>query len=388
MRILYHHRVVSRDGQAVHIEALVEALRQAGAEVEVAGPPLAEEEGRPSAAGVLRRRLPKALVELAELAWGLWSAVRLVRRARRLRPDVIYERYGLHLLGGAIAARLLGLPLLVEVNAPLAEERARHGGLALEGLARRTEAWIWRAADHVFVVSGPLVRAAAQAGVPVEWITLTPNGVDPRAFADLPTPAEAKATLGLSGRTVLGFTGFVRPWHGLDRVVELLAELPRSDVVLVVAGDGPARPQLEERARALGVAERVRWLGVVERVRLPRILPAFDVALQPAVVPWASPLKIFEYMAAGCCILAVDSPNIREILEDGRTALLAPPEAFGAALVRLLRDAELRRRLGEAARRAVFERGFTWPANARRVLEVAQRFAARRAPRRAPHPAG
>lgn len=382
MRILYHHRVVSRDGQAVHIEALVAALRAAGAEVEVVGPPLSEEEGRPSAAGALRRRLPKALFELAELAWGLWSAVRLVRRARRFRPDVIYERYGLHLLGGAIAARVLGLPLLLEVNSPLAEERARHGGLALGGLARLTERWIWRSADHLFAVSGPLARTIGEAGVDPARITITPNGVDPEAFARIPPPGAARRVLGLEGRTVLGFVGFVRAWHGLERVLDLLARPGREEVVLLVVGDGPARPALEERARRLGVAERLRILGVVPRSELPRLLPAFDVALQPAVVPWASPLKLFEYMAAGCCILAVDAPNIREILEDGRTALLAAPEAFEAALERLLGDPDLRRRLGAAARRAVFERGFTWPANARRVLEVARRLRSARAPRR------
>jgi len=388
VRILYHHRVVSRDGQAVHIEALVEALRAAGAEVEVVGPPLMEEEGRFSRPAFWRRLLPRVLFELAELAWGLWSAVRLMRRARRFRPDVIYERYGLHLLGGTIAARLLRLPLLVEVNAPLAEERARHGGLAFLGFARCTEAWIWRAADHLFAVSGPLACAIERVGVDPARITLTPNGVDPAAFAALPGPEEAKRRLGLEGRTVLGFVGFVRPWHGLERVVELLATWERSDAMLVVAGDGPARGSIEKRARRLGVEDRVRFLGVVPRTELPRILPAFDVALQPAVVPWASPLKLFEYMAAGCCIVAVDSPNIREILEDGRTALLASPDRFAEVLCRAMDDPALRRRLGEAAKRAVFERGFTWPENARRVLAVAERLSAGRARDRAPHPAG
>jgi glycosyltransferase involved in cell wall biosynthesis len=107
------------------------------------------------------------------------------------------------------------------------------------------------------------------------------------------------------------------------------------------------------------------------------------------VVPYASPLKLFEYMALGCAIVAPDLPNIREVLTDGRDAVLfdpADPGAFRAALDRLCRDGALRDRLGAAASRTIDERGFTWADNARRVEDIARRLAAPAAAKRASLP--
>ena len=111
------------------------------------------------------------------------------------------------------------------------------------------------------------------------------------------------------------------------------------------------------------------------------LIARFDIALQPAAVAYASPLKVFEYMAAGRAIVAPDQPNLREALEHERTALLfdpARPGAFWAAVERLAQDAGLRARLGAAARREVEERDLTWAGNARRVAAIAQEEAARR----------
>ncbi len=387
MRILYHHRVASRDGQYVHIVRLVAALRAAGAEVEVVGPPVerAPVGEAPPLFARARRWLPRPLFELGELAWGVGAALRLVRAARARPPDVIYERYGLHGIGGRLAARLLGVPLVLEVNSPLARERARFGGLALPRLARLSERWIWRGADRLVVVSRVLARMVAASGIPTSRIVVMPNGVDLERFVHLPPLEEAKRRIGLAGCTVLGFAGFVRPWHGLERVVELLArELP-PEVVLLVVGDGPARAGLEAAAERLGVAARVRFAGTVAHEALPAWLAAFDVALQPAAVPWASPLKLVEYMAAGRCILAVDRPNIRELLRHGESGWLAPPDGFGPALRILLADPALRRRLGDGARAEVERRGLTWAANARRVLALVEELRARRAPPPPPH---
>lgn len=371
MRILYHHRLASKDGQLVHVEELVRALERRGHEVRVLAPPLYEDRPFGAEGGIvdrLKRLLPAALYELLELGYGCAAGLRLAVAARRWRPDLLYERYSLHTPAGLLA----GVPLLLEVNAPLAEERACFDGLALPRLARAVERAIWRRADRVLVVTEVLARRVEAAGVPAERITVTPNGVDLARLDAAPSEAEARRELGLEGRLVLGFVGFVKAWHGLDAVLDWLARAPFPEALLLVAGDGPARPELARRAKELGIEERVRFLGIVPRERIATVIRSFDIALQPAAVDYASPLKLVEYMALGRAILAPDSANIREVLRHGESAWLAPPDGLHAGLDRLARDPALRAALGRAARATVEARGLTWDANARRVEELAR----------------
>jgi len=372
VRILYSHRIQSHDGMGVHIEALVAALRAAGHEVCVVGPPAYDSValgGVSPALSRIRRLLPGALGELAEMAYGVVSTARLVRAAWAFRPDVIYERANLFHVAGSWTAWSRGVPLLLEVNAPLAEERIRFSSLRLKRLARAAERLVWRCADIVLPVTEVLAGRVTMAGVPRTRIAVVPNGIDLKDFAKLPARAASE-------EVKLGFVGFVRHWHGLDRVLHGLAAwqgAPRLE--LTVVGDGPARGDLESLAADLGLADRVRFTGLATREEIPRLVAGFDIALQPASVPYASPLKLFEYMAAGQAIIAPDQPNIREVLEQGRTALLfdpASPEAMWQSIETLARDAALRTRLGAAAREEVLRRDFTWAGNARRVVALAE----------------
>jgi glycosyltransferase involved in cell wall biosynthesis len=375
VRILYSHRIQSRDGQSVHVEALVAALRALGHDVLVVGPGFYEQAefgGESSFVAALRARLPRALAELAELAYNApaWLRVRLA--CRRFRPDLIYERYNLYYLAGTLVARRKGIPLFLEVNSPLVEERSQHGGLGLPRLARWAERFVWRSADKVLAVTGVLKAMIAAAGVPEERIEVVPNGIDPARFADLPQrPAAAD-------KVVLGFVGFVREWHGLDTVIAAMAADPATPLELVVVGDGPAVPALRQQATELGVANRVHIAGLVAHDAIPELVAGFDIALQPRVVAYASPLKLFEYMAAGKAIVAPDQPNIREVLVDGETALLfdpAAPDTMWTAIRRLAADPPLRGRLGAAASAEVARRGYTWRANAERVVAWANALA-------------
>lgn len=117
-------------------------------------------------------------------------------------------------------------------------------------------------------------------------------------------------------------------------------------------------------------------LGLVPRDKISHYVSTFDVALQPSVVEYASPLKLFEYMALGRAIVAPDQDNIREVLTDGADAVLFDPDdtnAFTEAIVRMCRDDEMRQRLGRAAADLIADKEYTWAANARRVIELAQR---------------
>jgi glycosyltransferase involved in cell wall biosynthesis len=380
MRILYSHRIQSRDGQSVHVEELISAFRAAGHEVLVVGPGFYDQAdfgGESTLLARLRRVLPGFLWELAELAYNLPAYRRLRAAWKTFRPDIVYERCNLYFLAGALLARRHGAILYLEVNSPLAQERARFGGLRLPRLAFALERFTWRSARRVLPVTGVLADIVAAAGVPRERISVVPNGIVLDRFP--PRPPRSP-----DGHVVLGFVGFVRDWHGIDTVIAAMAdETAGPTVALTIVGDGPARPALEHQAAMLGLADRVRFTGIVPHDDVARHVTGFDIALQPKVTPYASPLKIFDYMAAGCAIVAPDQPNIREILEHGRTALLFDPGEPGTqwtAIRRLATDPALRHRLGLAAREELERRDYTWRGNAARIVAWAEREGQRSAP--------
>jgi len=384
MRILYHHRIRSKDGQFVHLAEMIHALAALGHEIEIVGPRRVEDEQFGADAGYvasLKKWLPGAAYEALELGYALNDYRRLAAAVRTFRPDFIYERYNLYFPSGVWARRRFRVPLLLEVNAPLYEERRRYGGIALPRLARWSERQAWRGADLVLPVTEVLAGHVAATGVPRERIHVIPNGINERAFAGLPDRETAKRSLGLTGRFVLGFVGFMRDWHGLDRVLNFIRSQPRPDLHALFVGDGPDRARLERIAAALGLSSRLTITGVVDRGDVPAAIAAFDIALQPAVVEYASPLKLFEYLYVGLPIVAPNTPNIREVLADGDNGLLFDPAAeasFHAALARLLADEGLRRRLAARATETVRLRDLTWTGNAQRVTRLAESLAAGR----------
>ncbi len=367
MRILYSHRIQSRDGQSVHVEELVAAFRAEGHEVLVVGPGFYEQSGfggESSTVARIRRLLPGAAQEMAELAYNALAYRSLAAACRTFKPDLIYERYNLLYLAGTWLARRTGLPLFLEVNSPLAAERARHGGLRLQALAHRLERYTWRAATRVLPVTGVLADTVAAAGVPRGRITVMHNGVVLDRCIDTPPPGATPL--------VLGFVGFVRDWHGMDHLIRAMAADP-SPVTLTIVGDGPVRLELEALGQQLGIADRLRFTGVIPHDQVPQAVAGFDIALLPKAVDYASPLKIFDYMAAARPIVAPDQPNIREILTHGVNALLFPPNDSAAmwdAVHRLANDPALRTRLGQAARAELEGSDYTWAGNARRIAAL------------------
>ena len=390
MKILYHHRTLAKDGMNVHIQELVAALERRGHEVRVIGP------GRPSnevenpgksttLTELVRRVSPASLSDFAELGYNALELARLNSAVKSFRPDIVYERYNLFLLAGLWTSRAHGLPLILEVNSPLARERSEYGRLTWKRLAKHLEGRVWRAADAVLPVTHVLAEEIFEAGVKADRVHVMPNGVDLRNFSSSLDGGEVRRKLGLVDEVVMGFTGFIRPWHGLDRILDLIAAMRHSRRLhLVVVGDGPARASLEQQADKLGIRELVKFVGPIDRAQIPQYIAAFDIALQPSAVPYACPLKLVEYMAMGKAIVAPDQPNIRELIDDGRTGLLFEGDdtrALHSAVSRLAGDPQLRKRLAQGAASAVQQRGLTWDANARRIETLADICTAKSAPR-------
>ena len=156
MKILFHHRIASRDGQAVHMEELIAALTAQGHQTVLVGPAGLSQTGFGGSNPLIdriKRAIPAAMFELLEVIYSVKAFFRLRAAVRVHRPDIIYERFSLFLFAGAWVRRLTGLPLLLEVNAPLYEERAQNDGLSLHPLGRWAQRMLWNNAEYVLPVT-------------------------------------------------------------------------------------------------------------------------------------------------------------------------------------------------------------------------------------------
>ena len=186
-------------------------MRALGNDVLIVGPGDIADESfghDPKALNRLKRMLPASIYEMLELCYNVPAYFRIRRAYNNFLPDFVYERNNLYLLAGIFLKMRTGVPLLLEVNAPLARERKNFGGLGLRGLAERLEQWVWQSADAVLPVTRVLANEMVAAGVAREKVEIVPNGIDSRKFAN--DDFDVKQKLHLTGNIVLGFTGFVR----------------------------------------------------------------------------------------------------------------------------------------------------------------------------------
>jgi glycosyltransferase involved in cell wall biosynthesis len=380
VRVLYHHRTQAEDAQGIHISETIRCFRNQGHEVEeIALVESADGQKRNREGsrrlGRLRAVVPDVLADIMAMAYTPFGYVKLANAVRRFRPDFIYERYALYNAAGVLAGRRFRLPVILEVNAPLALEQAQEGKLGFRRLARRVERWICANATITLCVSTPLKQILASMGVPESRMKVMPNGVNPDEFHGRDTGAGVRQRYGLMGKRVVGFVGWVRSWHGLAELVAGMGSWPRAldDVEILIVGDGPARCDIEQAAAVAGVEDRVHITGAVDRTAIVDHIAALDIALQPAATAYASPMKIFEYLAMGKPVVAPRQPNIEEVLTDGVDGLLFTP-GDTTDLVRcmrgLLEQPEIARGIGSRARSTIMDRRFLWCDNARAVIDM------------------
>lgn len=279
--------------------------------------------------------------------------------------DVICERYSLFGIAGREGARWHRIPFVLEVNAPLVVEQREHRRLILAPLAAQIERFLFSTAECVVAVSDPLAGYVKSIAPDANVRTIA-NGVDFEAFASHSDGTEWRRRWGISNdrERLIGFIGSLKPWHGLELLMAAYATLAERDasVQLVLIGDGPLRGTLEQEANERGLKKRIIFTGALPHTEIPTASQAIDVLTAPYPDMdhfYFSPLKVFEYMAAGKPIVASRIGQISELLRSEETALLVPPgdvPGMVGAISRILGDAQLARRLGDNARAVARER--------------------------------
>ncbi len=317
--------------------------------------------------------------ELRNWLYNLTMYEQLRDKLREWKIDCIYERYALFNNAGIRLARELGVPHLLEVNAPLAEEQEKMRGLEMKELARAAERYIYQNTDRVLVVSQNLKAFVASCGVPEERIHVLPNAVDAERFSAARKSTKVREQYHLNGKHVIGFVGSLKPWHGTDTLVAAFEKLQRltPHTHLLIVGDGPARADLEQAAHRFNLNGAVTFTGNVAHEEIPHYLAAMDITVAPYIPSehfYFSPIKIFEYMVMGKPVVAGKIGQVEEIIRDGENGVLFEPgnvEQLTDALARLVRDPQLGQRLGEQAR-VWAHKERTWDNNARQVVKLAE----------------
>lgn len=395
MKISYLHYLYGQDTALEHVRQFAEGARQLGHEVEVhamnlaspdpAGPGAPKPGLRRRLRGELKRRFGRWLHDPKELWWNLEYLRRETRLVTADAPDVLLVRsQGLGVSCVQVAKRL-GLPLVLEVNAPADETSTylSHQYRHWTSLRRWAGRYKLERADALFVVSGALKEYYLEHhDLPPEKIFVVPNGADVAAFRPdtPPDPGFPRDP----ARPRIGYVGSFQAWHALDRlgrVIEAVGRArPATRFLMVGAGEGVARLRQET---TLG-EERLTFTGRVEHQRVPGLVASLDIGLLAEAAYYQCPLKVVEWMAAGKAIVAPGYPPLHELIANGTEGLLFRPGDYGAmeeALLRLIDDPGLRERLGRAA--AAKARGsLSWRDNARRVVAACEFAIDRRRSRR------
>ena len=367
--------VFGRKGASVHVQEVVRALA-ASAEVVLFAARM--EGARPAGMEhVAVRSLPNGREgDLVARERGALAANAFLREAlARHGPfDAVYERYSLWSHAGMEFARDASVPGLLEVNAPLVAEQAEHRRLSDRAAAERVASRVFGAATWLLAVSDGVAEHLERSPEACGRVHVLPNGVDPERFR----PRPRRAVPAVPRPFTVGFVGSLKPWHGLEVLVAAFALLHGHDPSsrLLVVGDGPGREPLEAGLKAHGLLGAATLTGSVDSADVPRLLASMDAAVAPypsLARFYFSPLKLYEYMAAGLPVVASAVGQVAEMIEHRRTGLLCPPGdplASAAALIELQADPGLRLRLGRQARAQVLRR-HSWRAVADRILELA-----------------
>ncbi|MCA9758377.1 MAG: glycosyltransferase family 4 protein [Candidatus Eisenbacteria bacterium] len=322
-------------------------------------------------------------------------AVQAAGWARRRGADLVFSR---SLAASAVSAQL-GIPVIYESHTP---ER--------KGNSRRLYQWLLRSPrlrTHVVITEALKAHYVEERGVPGSRIFVAPDGADPVRVATAGSKDAGRADVGRTDVVLghadsadvghaletpeprdrhlrIGYVGHLYEGRGIDLILELARRLPEAEFHLVGGTE-------EDVARWLPEAEsagNVRLHGFLPPARLDAYRQSFDILLAPYArsvavaggggldtVKWMSPLKLFEYMAAGKAIVVSDLPAIEEVVEDGVNVVLAAPgdpDDWEAKLRALTQDPTRRERLGESALE-LFLNKYTWEKRAERILEAAYR---------------
>ena len=327
-------------GAERHVVDLAAALSRKGHEVTVACSLAGELSDPLDGAGIRVRPLLDRLVK-RRVCVAYARGLRRLLRGQRI--DLVHAHIYASAAASALATLGTGVPLVVTEHTEGAWQGRR---------AHLVSRLIYRRARRVIAVSTPIWRRLIERdGVSPKKISLVPNAVIPAPDTLRSTPDAPPE--GWHEGPLVGVVARLQPEKGIAKFLKAAARISSScpEARFLVVGDGPLREELLRLADRLGLRERVRFLG--HRADARDLIGLLDVLAVPSLTE-GTPLTVLEAMAVGVPIVASAVGGVPDQVRHGKEGLLVPPEdpvALGDALLELLQDPGLARRLGEAGRR-------------------------------------
>jgi glycosyltransferase involved in cell wall biosynthesis len=359
-------------GGSVHALELCRALSRAGHDVHLAALP----PDNPAAAAVdldgVQIHPLRTRPRIAQFDMFHWREVK--RLAGQIGPDIVVERFYTFGGRGLIAAAKLGLPAVLEVNSPArpypGSWRDRLDAITLVKPVDRWRQWMLGQARRYYATSALLLPQSLR-----DRTTVIVNGVDCEAFVPGPGAPD-------TGPLKLVHISSFKPWHGTVDLARAFGAAVHAgaDLELICLGEGPELARARQAATEAGAGERIVFVGAVPHVDVPRYLAEAHVGLAPfspdqfraLELGWFwSPIKLFEYMAAGLAVVTADIDELRQLFPEDAAQFYPPGdiEALATMLIALHEVRPAVRAMGAASRRLAEER-FTWDHQAMKVTAV------------------
>jgi glycosyltransferase involved in cell wall biosynthesis len=373
MRILYSLAHPSdtleseRAGHVVRARALLDALEQRGHEVVrvEAATAATSQVSVATYRNVLRRYFPqrvaRAIRDVGRLQHSNAHRRRLSRAIRHTQPDVLLETYSPMNVSGAAIARRDQIPLVIDDFAPSWEDDEVYGR-GIDWLSRWARRRLLEQASVVVAVNGFLRQSFRDEGLENDRIVVVQNGVS-EEFLSVNAAPELRAKLGFRpSDVVFVFAGSFQPFHRVDLLIEAFSRVRSDHARLLLVGDGNALADVRNQVTRLGLDDKVVIAGQVPHKDVASYLAASDAGVLPATEEYTNPMKVIEYLAVGCPVVAPQVRAIEGLVTDDRDALLFAPldaDSLSTALERFSSDAGLRERMTEHASQSPV-RGHSW----------------------------
>lgn len=326
-------------------------------------------------------KLLRNLPEVLNLPYNFYSAKKVQNIIKEKNIDLVFQHNHDFNFGAALIKERTNLPVFIHCDGVEYWIKKNWGKLYLGSLLKWAEEIQWDRADRIFVVSNKIKEQLVEAGVEVDKIIVSPNGVDSDFFKPQPKDERLAQHLGIKANDfVCSFAGSFGPWHGVDTIAESIRFTKDliPEVKFLIIGDGDLRPQLESILERDKVEDCVIFTGVIDYNLIPSYLSLSNILLTPCNSNdddsgfFNSPIKLFEYMALEKPIIATSVGQQTEVLDNGKLGELIPernPEELANAIYRIYNNYSEYKEIAKQGR-IICTQNYDWKNNIQRIYRA------------------